>query len=207
MTAAISSGPASPSFPHPALVNAIFLWGAHFSQSPLLSGEEIEQAIFERAAAQLQTQQIATQTLQHGLQSVQAEVLLATYLFSIGGRPLETDYHVSAAVRLALGFGMNRIVPQQVADNVEENERISVFWRVFCLDRSWAIANGKPATLRLEGDSRVTVTTPWPQEYSRVSIRIPSCLGTFFKTGFIARQIDHTLRLVQQSHCSNSSAK
>ncbi|KAL5511036.1 hypothetical protein ACEPAH_4251 [Sanghuangporus vaninii] len=177
---AISGGPSSPSFPHPALVNAIFLWGAHFARSPTFSGEEIEQTLLSRASSQAQSQQIATQSLQYGLQAVQAEILLATYLFSMGGRTLETDYHVSASVRLALGFGMNRITPRPSIDPIEEGERISVFWKVFCLDRFWAITNGKPAALRIDGSSPVIVTTPWPkspEEYAQGNISHSSTIS------------------------------
>ncbi|EJD02547.1 uncharacterized protein FOMMEDRAFT_168970 [Fomitiporia mediterranea MF3/22] len=169
VSTAMSYGPSSPLFPHPALVTAMFLWGVHFTQSASTS-PEIEQALFVRATTQLQTHQIAAHSLRRGLQAVQAEILLATYLFAVGGRPLETDYHISAAVRLAVGFGMNRISPEPGVDTIEEGERISVFWMVFHLDRSWAIANGKPAGLRLHGESRVIVTTPWPnapEDYSQ----------------------------------------
>ena len=167
----MSGGPSSSSFPHPALVNAIFLWGAHFSRVPSLSGEEVEQAFLSRATSQVQSQQIATQSLQLGLQAVQAEILLAIYLFAIGGRTIEADYHVSAAVRLALGFGMNRITMNPNAEPIEEGERISVFWEVFCLDKFWAITNNKPAAIRIDGTSAVVVTTPWPkssEEYVQV---------------------------------------
>lgn len=173
MVANIPLPPSNPSYPHPALANAIFLWGSRFSRSAALSSPEIEQAIFARATTHLQTQGIGSQNLQRGLQAVQAEILLATYLFAIGGRPIEADYHVTAAVRMALGFGMNRISPRPGVDTIEEGERISVFWKVFCLDRLSASANGKPATLQLQGQSRVVITTPWPkspEEYAQVTV-------------------------------------
>ena len=147
----------------------MYLWGAHFS--PELSSQSAENAILSRAIGLLQTQNIASQSLQHGLQLIQAEILLATFMFAVGAGSLETDYRVGAAVRLALGFGMNRI-SRGPSGNVYEKERIAMFWRVFCLDRMWAISNGKPANMTIRGSSRTTITTPWPQspdEYGQVS--------------------------------------
>ncbi|KAH8110762.1 hypothetical protein DFH11DRAFT_1800676 [Phellopilus nigrolimitatus] len=187
----VSTPVSSPTHPHLALVSAMCLWGVRFSFGhnsnvaavPASLQMQIEQSLFTRACAHLQTP-LERQSPQRGLHVVQAEVLLATYLFAmggaVGGRTLETEYHVNAAVRLALGFGMHQIVPRTVAadssrsaslrvaappiDAIEEGERIAVFWRVFCLDRQWAVANGRPALLRLEGEARVMVTTPWPFE-------------------------------------------
>ena len=161
----------------------MYLWGAHFS--PELSSQNAENAILSRAIGLLQTQDIASQSLQRGLQLIQAEVLLATFMFAVGAGTLETDYRVSAAVRLALGFGMNRIA-RGPNGNVYEEERIAIFWRVFCLDRMWAIANGKPANMTLRGSSRTTITTPWPQssdEYSQVS---KSCFLNMINNQFLA---------------------
>lgn len=178
---AINAGPSSPSFPHLGLLNAMYLWGARFSGNHLLSTPQIERAFFDRASGIIQTD-LDGQTPQRGLQVVQTEVLLASYLF-VFGRNLETEYHVNAAVRLALSYGMHRIVPQvpghpgsairsAPTDTIEEGERISVFWSVFLVDHTWAIANNKPASMRVDGNSSIVITTPWPLsavEYEQVS--------------------------------------
>ncbi|KAI5123184.1 hypothetical protein M0805_003951 [Coniferiporia weirii] len=192
--AGLSLQSSSAAYPHGGLINAVYLWGAHFFfaiggaiDTPALPQmqTDVAQAFSSRASAHLQMQ-IEGQSPQKGLHAVQAEILLATYLFSvggvIGGRTLGTEYHVNAAVSLALGFGMHRIVSQggssrgparhghgsevQIVapplDAIEEGERIAVFWRVFCLDRQWAIVQGRPSSLRLDGDRKVAITTPWP---------------------------------------------
>lgn len=188
---AIDFGPSSSVFPHPALLNAMYLWGARFSRNNLLSSPQIERAFYERATGLLQSE-LEGQTPQRGLQVVQTEVLLATYLF-VFGRNLETEYHVSAAVRLALSYGMHRIVPQTPGlpasairsapvDTVEEGERITVFWRVFLLDHAWAIANNKPASIRVDGSSSIVITTPWPlsaAEYEQVHFSLIILLHWF----------------------------
>ena len=158
--AACQQSRTSPEYPHPALFDAMYLWGAHFSQQ--FASPDAEQTLLARAIGRLQTHDIASQSLQHGLQIIQAEILLATYMFAAGAGSLETDYRVSAAVRLALGFGMHHITRRSQAD-IREEERIAIFWRVFCLDRMWAIANGKPANLNINGSSGISVTTPWPR--------------------------------------------
>lgn len=167
-------------YPNPALVSTVYLWAIRLSRSADISTTEIEHAFFERATENLASQEFGSQALQRSLHAVQAEILLATYLFA-SGHTLEVEYHVSAAVRLALAFGMNNIVPQMVqvhnnvvsVDAIEEGERISVFWKAFCLDRMWATHNGKPAIISLEGDSRVMITTPLPltpEEYAQVEV-------------------------------------
>ena len=103
--------------------------------------------------------------------AIQAEILLAVFLFIVGGGVLETNYRVSSAVSLALGYGMNRITPRSPGDPTE-GERIAVFWKVFCLDRLLAITNVQPAIMRLKGNSSVVIMTPWPltpEEYSQVA--------------------------------------
>lgn len=172
--AALSYPFGSADFPHPALLNAAYLWGLRLSRSPVAT-PDVEHAFFARATAHLQSRPPGAQSLRHDLHAVQAEVLLGTYLFVTGAGALETGYHVNSAVSLALGFGMNRISPRaDTADILEEGERINVFWRVFLLDRTWASANGKPAVFPVEGSSAVSITTPWPMDlhgYVQVSKR------------------------------------
>lgn len=147
----------------------------------------VEQAFFRKVNAHLQLQADPS-SMRKGTQIIQAEVMLSTYLFSmgdvIGAGVLGTDYHVNAAVRLTMGLRLHKILPQNASrpsgghgtrqlpsDMTEENERIALFWRVFCLDRQWAAAQGRPALLRLEGDASITITTPWPvsqNEYAQV---------------------------------------
>ena len=108
--------------------------------------------------------------------AIQAEILLAVFLFIVGGGALETNYRISSAVSLALGYGMNRITPRSPGDPTE-GERIAVFWKMFCLDRLWAIAHVQPAIMRLRGDSSVVITTPWPltlEEYTQVAFLLLS---------------------------------
>ena len=103
--------------------------------------------------------------------AIQAEILLAVFLFIVGGGALETNYRVNSAVSLVIWYGMNRISPRAPGNPVE-GERITVFWKAFCLDRLWANANGKPAIMRLRGDSSVVITMPWPltpEEYTQVA--------------------------------------
>ncbi|THH04594.1 hypothetical protein EW145_g5404 [Phellinidium pouzarii] len=161
----LSSTPSDEVYPHFGLVNAMYLWGVHFSftlggNTPVVPQiqTEIEQAIFARACAYLQTNQIEGQDPQRGLQAIQAEVLLATYLFSMGSG--------AGGTYTRNGISHKRSTNAQIAapplDAIEEGERIAVFWRVFCLDRQWAIARGRPSSLRLDGDAKVVILTPWP---------------------------------------------
>ena len=103
--------------------------------------------------------------------AIQAEILLAVFLFIVGGGALETNYRVNSAVSLVIWYGMNHIRPR-VPGDPSEGEQIAVFWKAFCLDQLWAIAKGQPAIMRLRGDLSVVITTPWPlapEEYTQVA--------------------------------------
>jgi hypothetical protein len=172
-------------------MNCIYLWGLRLSR--ISSGQlltEQEHAIYDRITRHLQTQLgDAGEDLDKALQMVQAEVLLSTYLFA-RGRALEANYHVSAAVSMATMYGMHTIIPQTPAlagppgvaavDPVVEGERIRVFWRVFVLDKCFAVANNSAALIR--DDDRVRVNTPWPLDaeyYGSVSTFISTLYCLF----------------------------
>ena len=113
--------------------------------------------------------QLANQPPTRGIQIVQTEVLLATYFFAVG-RNLEASYHVNAATRLAMSFGMHKTTPKvisgatgvRVSDGLEDTQRVNVFWKVFCLDQLWAITNVQPAIMRVADEPATDVETPWP---------------------------------------------
>lgn len=106
--------------------------------------------------------QLDSQNATRYLQAVQSEILVALYAYSCG-RSIETDYHVNAAISLALPAGMHGMVPgQNNGDAVEEGERTMLFWQVFILDHCWAVTSRKPARLRVDEKSDMMITTPWP---------------------------------------------
>ena len=68
LTAALQNPRGSPGYPHLALIDAMFLWGAHLSQG--FNQLEAEKAIFARACNRLQTTGTPSQNLTHGLQGM-----------------------------------------------------------------------------------------------------------------------------------------
>ena len=91
------------------------------------------------------------------LHTIQAEVLLATYFFSLG-RFLEGKYHVANAVGIVVGSGLHLGVGLDDGDVIQRAERINAAWAVLNLDRAWAIAlDSEPNFPR---GSRVNL--PWP---------------------------------------------
>ena len=181
--------PGNPVRPHSALLNAVFLWSAHLSQSE--HTEVQAQALLSRTIAGL-TDALGSTEPQKRIQALQAEVLLAQYFFCVG-RFLEGKYHANAAVSLALSCGLNRIrsgelpasaqVPvtspsalmgggilgttsafnmAPARDMVEEGERINTFWAVFNVDRCWSVATGSPTMLYDDTNLGTQIDTPWP---------------------------------------------
>lgn len=169
----------------PALLNAIYLWGAHLSTSPNL--RMYEPAFLERVTGALSsTPREPSSTVVH---LIQAEVLVSNYFFTMS-RFLEGRYHCSAAVALALSCRLTKIrssadqgrglaARQPVhgrdytlpppRDAIEEGERIRGFWFVYALDKAWAVALGSPPHFNGSGDTQVgsRVDTPWPLEMAQ----------------------------------------
>ncbi|KAJ7202637.1 hypothetical protein GGX14DRAFT_653917 [Mycena pura] len=156
----------SPTRPAPALLSVVYLWGLRLAKPrPLLISRSQEPLLLARAL-ELAGKGLASAHPQRVLHTLQAEVLLAYYLFS-GGRFLEGKYHVAGAVSLALssglqapaGAGTGALPP--VRDAVEAGERICACWAVVVLDHAWAVALAERPHLDLR---QVALATPWPLE-------------------------------------------
>lgn len=154
----------------PALLNAVYLWGARISTTATVHAHEA--TFLQRANNALAS---ASRGPQHSiLYIIQAEVLLALYHFSLS-RTLEGRYHYSAASALCLSCGLHKNIENissstqytalpQPADLVEAGERLRAFWSVYIIDKSWAIAVDSPA--HFNGSDAATVDVSWPLEMS-----------------------------------------
>jgi len=174
--------------PTQALLNAVYLWGLHLSQSePVFDQEHV---MLSRALQQSVTDLLGDHP-QKILHTIQTEVLLAYYFFRTG-RFLEAKYHAGGAVSLALGSGLhktrsllpspppilgvvanNEILFEAARDDVEEGERINGFWAVFVLHKILTVALHPPSNVcgALEAPG-MQIDTPWPldiESYQAVS--------------------------------------
>ncbi|KAJ7735726.1 Zn(2)-Cys(6) binuclear cluster domain-containing protein [Mycena metata] len=176
---ALSSGTAPTDVASPALLDTIYLWGAHLSKLDTHQPRFLSDALRSTAAGLLHAH--SPNAILH---TIQAELLLAQYFFH-NSRILEGKYHVSAAVSIALSSGLHKIRSADVRDSVrsmvdalspaatalEEGERINAFWAVFVVDTYWLAADGSPADI-----TYAVVDTPWPLdigEYSEDSRALP----------------------------------
>ncbi|KAJ3936117.1 MAG: hypothetical protein NXY57DRAFT_293077 [Lentinula lateritia] len=170
---------ASTLLPHPmgdprrpldSLLATVYLFGCLFSDNPAWqarSPEYLAQALQSTGLPGL-----AGNHPQKVLHTIQAEVLLANYFFS-AGRLLEGRYHVSTAMSLCVGSGLNKIRSPDLMmtiDNhndlfpkangpVEVGERIMAWWVTLSLDQGWAAA----FEINSYNDLIIAETeTPWP---------------------------------------------
>jgi hypothetical protein len=120
------------------------------------------------------------------LHTIQAQVLLSTYLFH-NNRFLEAELHVNGAATLALGYqlhkirsarpvpppllgvsalSMGEVYPAPPADALEEGERIRAFWTVACLQSTLNIVLDAAASSNFSilESSGADIDTPWPLE-------------------------------------------
>lgn len=129
---------------------------------------------------------------------LQAEVLLANF-FYYEGRFVEARQHTASAVSLALSCGLHQLRPSTApqpprrddstlqlvpaaklatqlpspADLIEEGERISAFWQVYVLDKTWSHFSGMPSLLAPDGSPSTRIDTPWPlamEHYAEVRV-------------------------------------
>ncbi|TDL21160.1 hypothetical protein BD410DRAFT_306958 [Rickenella mellea] len=171
----------NPSYPHPALLNSVFVWAVRLLNRGTFS--DMEPNFLDKAQLAL-TDALGSGSLSIRLQVIQAEILLAGYFFSLG-RSIEGQYHASGAANLTVSAGLHQIqpvsqnIPHFCASNTrkgsrfvlpparsarEESERIRLFWAVYNLDKSWSIANGSPSTIIEDGTAGTQIDTPWPLE-------------------------------------------
>jgi hypothetical protein len=173
-----------PARPSAALLNAVYLWGAHLS--PALA-EIYDQRGFLRNSLHHLCKDLSSSHPNKVLHGIQAEVLLSYYYLK-NGKVLEGNYHANAAVSLSLSAGLHRIrtpgtsnafqgharlsntaLPYPV-DGIEEGERVDAFWAVLILNNYWvAIQESHSMFYDLQN---VGVDTPWPMdtmEYELVS--------------------------------------
>ncbi|KAJ6573161.1 hypothetical protein DFH09DRAFT_396460, partial [Mycena vulgaris] len=167
--------------PSPALLCVVYLWGVHLSQSqPLLSSEPI---FLARAQQHVSTEISANTHPGHFLHTIQAQVLLATYLFR-NKHFLEAEFYANGAATLALGYQLHKIrssrpgtppllgvpvllevYPAPPADAVEEGERIRGFWAVASLQSNLHIAlNSASGAFCILASPGAEIDTPWPLE-------------------------------------------
>lgn len=85
--------------PTPALLNAVYLWGAHFLRRNPPSGWT--PSVFLTRAANQIFQDLGGRHPRKVLHGIQAQVLISLYMLNTG-RPIEGTYHSSASVSLAI---------------------------------------------------------------------------------------------------------
>ncbi|KAF4601613.1 hypothetical protein EYR40_004811 [Pleurotus pulmonarius] len=176
--------------PHPVLLSAAYLWGAHLAGEP--SDTQHEDAMLTRALSQLSGSLSSTHP-HRIMHTIQAKVLLIHYLFA-NGRLLEGKYHTSSVVGLAFAARLNKVRSSEVTDtnplpapvdSVEEGERIRACWTIFALDKCWAVAFDSPPNAHCPTEmAGQQLDTPWPLEMAAYEQGLPSGYGTSNRTSY-----------------------
>lgn len=113
---------------------------------------------------------------QNALYLLQAEILLAYYLFT-SNRLLEGKLHAGAAVSLAYLCGLHKMptlgtqqafgllpaptgILPPAPDDVAECEKVDAWWTTFVLDKTWIIALSSPSMVAEQEESTI-IDTPW----------------------------------------------
>jgi len=156
---------------HPALINAIYLNACCFSQSPWFA--ELKTYFLAETLSAISA---ALERSDRLIDVASALCLVAVYQYA-NCRISEGYRHSFAAARLAINLGLHQISgpessPQDVLsvvipparDDKELTDRISVFWQVLVVDRSWSVASGLPTALPGDQTSgKLKIETPLPR--------------------------------------------
>ncbi|KAJ7124627.1 Zn(2)-Cys(6) binuclear cluster domain-containing protein [Mycena crocata] len=159
--------------PSPALLSAVYLWGARMSSEP--RHPVYNEDSFLVCTLQNIHQDLSRQHPHRVMHTIQAEVLLSFYYLTLA-RPVEGIYHSSAAVSIALSAGLHLIKSTSqlqsvfgvveapflpAGDTLEEGERINAFWTVVVMNNYWVAARGSPSAISYQ---ETPIDTPWPVE-------------------------------------------
>ncbi|KAF9074952.1 hypothetical protein BDP27DRAFT_1287123, partial [Rhodocollybia butyracea] len=158
----------SGAFSPKSLLATVYFLGCLFSDNPTWKSRSQD---FLAQALVYTAQGLSSTHPSKVLHTVQAEVLLANYFFSVG-KLLEGRYHISISMSLCIGSGLNKIRPTEsfsLYDNsgmswkagspIEIGERIIAWWVTLSLDQSWAAA----CEINSYNDGIIAETeTPWP---------------------------------------------
>ncbi|KAF8882004.1 hypothetical protein BD779DRAFT_1544381 [Infundibulicybe gibba] len=159
--------------PSPALLSAVYLWGARLS--PSVSHPYNEQLFLHNTLYYI-SQDLAGCHPKKIIHALQAEILVSYYYLHIG-RLQEGSFRASSAVGLCYGAKLHRIrspKPPYVvnsADLTEEEEQINGFWTAVTLNSYW-VAHGFSSAIALNS-SHVDVDTPWPTDIGEYGRRSP----------------------------------
>ncbi|KAJ6476886.1 hypothetical protein C8R45DRAFT_1008150 [Mycena sanguinolenta] len=150
--------------PSTAVFCAVSLCGAHISQTQFLLS--LEPIFLRRARQYIATEISVDMDLTNHLHTIQALVLLSTYLMRIK-RLLEAEFYANGAVTLALGHQLHKIT-REVSSTTsgstrEEGERVRAFWAVACLQTqlNFSLNTARCASSILDF-AMDDIDTPWP---------------------------------------------
>ncbi|KAJ6550130.1 hypothetical protein B0H19DRAFT_1264991 [Mycena capillaripes] len=155
--------------PSTALLCVVYLWGMHFSKSPPpLNFSESD--LLHHARQYLSLEILAPAHIQ---QTIQAQVLLATYFFR-NKCLLQAELHANGAATLALGYQLHKLRSMRAPnlnvpgappmDAIEEGERIRAFWAVAFLQTSLCLTFNSNRPFCILDSVGAEIDTPWPLE-------------------------------------------
>ncbi|KAI3601592.1 hypothetical protein WG66_003069 [Moniliophthora roreri] len=192
--------------PTRGLLSAVHVLGLRLSGTgPTTPQEEARIAAYLTRAINDATKMMVTETANPFVvvENIQAELLLATFLFC-HGRLLEGQYHLTQAISLAIGAklhkirsshedsatGMNSPLLPPTSDPMVEGERINAFWTVFILSNCWdATVDTSTSLIAVFGDGNLEVDLPWPltmPEYQQEGFP-PDLRGTWTVQKFLTQ--------------------
>ncbi|KAJ7509589.1 hypothetical protein B0H11DRAFT_1791020 [Mycena galericulata] len=164
--------------PAPSLLYAVYVWGAHLSQSGSLL--ELEPIFLQRALQYVSTDICAQRNAIHSVQTIQAHVLLSNY-FLFQKQFLAARFHANCAATLTLAYHLHKLGsppdfqhrsplshlslgPAQ--NQVEQGERVRGFWAVVSLQAALNLAGNSPSDINscILEVAGTEITTPWPMQ-------------------------------------------
>ncbi|KAJ7706495.1 hypothetical protein B0H16DRAFT_1635392 [Mycena metata] len=165
----------NPHRPPAALLCAAFLWGAELSPENLTWN--LESDLFHQSQRHLAFETSVSSHLTPVVHTIQAHILLATYLLRTNN-VLQADFRANGAATNLLRHGLHKIRTSRAAscsgsqicdvtlpmDSVEEGERIRCFWAVAFLQMTLGLDFNFDSLFSLLESFGAEIDTPWPLE-------------------------------------------
>ncbi|KAF7349001.1 hypothetical protein MVEN_01421200 [Mycena venus] len=161
-----------PHRPSPGLLCVVYLWGIHFSKGTSPPGFS-EPDLLHRSRQYIS---LEISSPVHIEQTIQAQILLGTYLFR-NKSLLQAELHSSGAATAILGYRLHQIRSARASTNifgplsgslpkdaVEEGERIRGFWAVTFLQTSLCLTFNENRPFCVLESLGPDIDTPWPLE-------------------------------------------
>jgi hypothetical protein len=170
----------TPHPPNPALLNAVCLWGTHFSKYP--QHKVLELDLLDACRQSIRGSELGFESSFCSVDMIRASCLLSLYLIT-KGQLLEGRHYASTAASMCIRSGLHQLgsptitglgglnpftpqVSPLSSNPLDQFDKQQVFWQCFFLDRCWSSGKGGANAFPEKTTLLARIRTPWLRNLS-----------------------------------------